>query len=74
MHSWWTYNVSPLGVVDIVSSLSVVGMVYCRTASVTQRYTPDIVWIVGGGLKIKAHHPWELNTPLRGLELSPLGS
>jgi hypothetical protein len=38
------------------------------------QYTPDIVWIVGGGLRIKAHHPWEFNTPLRGLELSPLRS
>jgi hypothetical protein len=28
-------NVSPLGVVDIVSSLSVVEMVCCRTPSVT---------------------------------------
>ena len=26
---------------------------------------------VGSGLVIKTHRPWELNTPLRELELSP---
>jgi hypothetical protein len=39
------------------------------------QYTPYMVWIVGrGGVTIRAHHPWEVDTPLRGLELSPLGS
>ena len=52
-------NVSPLGVVDVVSPLSVVEMLYCQTPSGCVVFPSRVV---GGGLKIRAHHPWELNT------------
>ena len=64
-------NVSPLGVVDVVSPLSVVEMLYCQTPSGCVVFPSGVV---GGGPKIRAHHPWELNAVIvRLVILSHLG-